>query len=63
MIYKAWFWWCPIWWDDEINMMLARGIVPCWFLDFTIFIHNSMLTISDFIGLNIEKGYPIKIYK
>ena len=62
---KAWFWWCPIYWDGKNNEIWPRNYGSFWFLllDITLFLHHSMLVISDFIGIDVDKSYPIRLVK
>lgn len=60
---KGWFWCCPILWDNETKVLAPRHWIFYWLLEFMIFNHNSMLIMADFLSVDIERSYPIRLNK
>lgn len=59
---KGWFWFCPIYWEGKTQTLSPR-LVPVFVLEFTLWIHHSMITLAALCGIEIEEGYPIKLVK
>ncbi len=59
---KARLWWCPVYYKKgNPPVLMARHWTLDWLFWLTILIHHSMQIFADLIGIEIEKGYPIKI--
>ena len=58
--FKGWFWFCPIYWEKESRTLSPRFYL--WpLLEFALSLHQSMIFIADFIVIDIDDCYPIKI--
>ncbi len=55
---KGWFWFAPIYWDDETKELSPR--FP-FLLNIALWLHHSMLFLAAFLQVDIEENYPIKI--